>query len=44
MPTARWATDDDREELFLCTDLQIAKNVFLSIELNALLLNGVSTK
>jgi hypothetical protein len=44
MPTARYATDDKREGLFLCTDLQLTENLSLSIELDSLPLNGVSNK
>jgi len=43
MHTARYATDDNREVLFLCTDLQLAENLSLSIELDAVPLSGVST-
>ena len=44
MHTARYATDDVREALFLCTDLQLTGHLSLSIEVNAIPLNGVSAK
>jgi len=36
MHTARYATDDIREVLFLCTDRQLKENLPLSIQLDAL--------
>jgi hypothetical protein len=41
MHTAGYATDDIREVLCLCTDLQITGNLSVSIELDALPLIGV---
>ena len=43
MHAARYATDDNREVIFLCTDLQLEENLSLGIELDALPLSDVST-
>jgi len=40
MHTARYAADDNREVIFLCTHLQLMENLSLNIELNALYWNG----
>ena len=44
MHTTRYAIDDNREVLCLCTDLQLTENLSLNIELDTLPLNGVSNK
>jgi len=44
MHSARYATDGNREWLCLCTHLQLTENLSLSLELDALPWNGVSTK